>query len=299
MLTTFGDPALNVVTPGGSFDGVGMLLIDTPGGLFGCSGSLLTGGQYMLTAAHCLTDDFGNLWVESLTATFSTAGGPQTFDGASYYVPPDWAGGYLGDVGLVRLATATGISGYDFSRPGDSYADPMVATLAGYGYSGTGGLSAYGIIGEDPVHYPFGTLRWGLNQYDAVWIDPNAIPFAWAFDFDDGTQAHDALCLAYGICNTGTGSWEVMLGAGDSGGPSLIGGKIAGIHSFGLTFCPGFGDIDCGPFEPNASFGEMGGDTIVESYAGWIDRTMALPEPGTLLLGAGLLAIGWLRRRSR
>jgi hypothetical protein len=88
-----------------------------------------------------------------------------------------------------------------------------------------------------------------------------------------------------------------MLGAGDSGGPSFIGGKIAGIHSFGGTYGPDWGDIDG---ELNASFGELGGDTIVELYSGWIDQTAAIPEPGSLLLmGAGLLGIAWLRRRGR
>lgn len=302
VLTTFGDPANNVVAPPSLFDGVGLLLIDTPEGLFGCSGSLLLGGQDVLTAAHCLTDIYGNLEVNSLTATFFTAAGPRTFNGANYYVDPDWAGGNWGDVGVVRLASETGMPGYDIFRPGDLYGD-WVATLAGYGESGTGGMSAYGVIGEDPVNYPFGTLRWGLNQYDALWTDDWGA-FAWAYDFDDGTPAHDALCLLNVWCDQGTGGWEVMLGAGDSGGPSFIGGKIAGIHSFGATFGPDYGDIDWvgdWPLEPNASFGELGGDTIVELYSGWIDQTVAIPEPGSVLLvGLGLLGmLARVRRRGQ
>jgi hypothetical protein len=283
VLTTVGDPANNVVTRPSFFDGVGRLIINN---MYGCSGSLLSSGRDVLTAAHCLDTDLdGNPDVTSLTATFYTPSGPRTFSGASYSVSPLWTGEDLGDVGVVRLATGTGIPGYDIFRPGDDYGDG-IATLAGYGLSGTG------VTGEV---LPFGTLRRGTNNFYEVLWETGGLPFAFAYDFDDGTPVWDTWGRIFGVWEYGLPT-EVMLGAGDSGGPSFIGLKIAGIHSFGATFGPPY-DADN---LVNGTFGELGGDTIVELYSGWIDQTAAIPEPGTLLLmGAGLLGIAWLRRRGR
>ena len=53
-------------------------------------------------------------------------------------------------------------------------------------------------------------------------------------DFDDGTAAHDAFGLFFGLNGLGQGADEVSTSSGDSGGPSFINGQIAGVTSFGI-----------------------------------------------------------------
>ena len=47
----------------GALDGVARISFTTPQGNYACSGSLLQGGQYVLTAAHC-ADDFSSMTVQ-------------------------------------------------------------------------------------------------------------------------------------------------------------------------------------------------------------------------------------------
>lgn len=79
LLTTFGDPADNIVGPGQGFDGVAKLRINRSDGLFSCTGTLLNGGQDILTAAHCLTDDQGVFITNSVSVIFELPGASATF----------------------------------------------------------------------------------------------------------------------------------------------------------------------------------------------------------------------------
>ena len=60
------DPNAYLVAPGTGFDGV--VLFATNQGA--CSGSLLTGGLYILTAAHCVTNGVGQIDVTVSNAIF-------------------------------------------------------------------------------------------------------------------------------------------------------------------------------------------------------------------------------------
>jgi len=86
------------------------------------------------------------------------------------------------------------------------------------------------------------------------------------YDFDDGSSARNS---------TGTSTMtarESMIYFGDSGGPTLINGRLAGVHSF-IT-CVGGTTTQCasGSSSPdldgtiNGSFGERFGDTRVSHY---------------------------------
>lgn len=85
-LTTYGDPATYVVTNHPSFyDGVARLSVTFSGGTFGGSAALLSGGRYLLTAAHMVSN--GGSLPLSLTATFSPAVGPLASPGLNIISP--------------------------------------------------------------------------------------------------------------------------------------------------------------------------------------------------------------------
>jgi hypothetical protein len=86
------------------------------------------------------------------------------------------------------------------------------------------------------------------------------------YDFDSGNAANDTFDLIAEITDLRQGSDEVMTAPGDSGGPTLINGQVAGITSFAATV--GTGDSVA---RLNSSFGEIGGDTRVSVFASWID----------------------------
>ena len=119
-------------------------------------------------------------------------------------------------------------------------------------------------------------------------------------DFDDGTAAHDAFGLFFGLNGLGQGADEVSTSSGDSGGPSFINGQIAGVTSFGIRvfFLDGSSsDVD---ELTNSSFGEFNAFTRVSQYQGWTDSQVTpVPEPGTWAMLVGGLMLGWATRSRR
>src|SRR5690349_12938429 len=82
-ITTANNPNLHLSNPGSVFDGVAALVAS---GGDSCSGALLSSGQHVLTAAHCVTDAGGILNVSSLTAYFEGSQGTWTSESAAYSV---------------------------------------------------------------------------------------------------------------------------------------------------------------------------------------------------------------------
>jgi hypothetical protein len=303
-------------TWGGYYSGVASLFLDTTEGGFGCTGSLLSTGMHVLTAAHCVTDRSGNLTLMGGDAFFpTTATGPYTGSGqavafAGVQVHPGWAGGIFtggNDLAVITLAGAAPNSANRYELYTGSDEAAHTHTKVGWGQVGTGNGNATFAGG--------GGFRYGQNLYEATGNELNPLfgeaadPGLLYYDFDNGFfdsqlgyAPNDALGYYFGINQLGVGLNEVISAPGDSGGPTFINGKVAGITSFGLTLWNddlSTADATDPTFGPDSSFGEIGGDTRVSYYVGWINEQQSflsaqlVPEPGTyalLLGGLGLLA---------
>jgi hypothetical protein len=291
MVTTL-DPSLPIYAapPGVGYDGVAGLLITKPTGTFLCTGSLVGATHSLVvTAAHCLLD------ATSVDAVFfPPGGGSLIYTTTSYTIKPGYTGAVIdpNDIGVIDLGTRVDeVESYAFFT-GDPVGE--VYNEVGFGRSGTG------LTGDVLAA---GLRRQGYNRFDFTGADPIWSGF-WSdydilfADFDNGEPAHDASCLltAYftasnsAYCDLGLGDYEALGAPGDSGGPLFIGGRLAAISSFGLTFADGIvGDID-GAL--NATFGEFAGLVPIGPHLSWLESE-TVPEPMTILLMAtGLLVMG-------
>jgi len=147
LYTTYGDPADYLTSPGGTLDGAGLLILTRSDFTVGCTGGLLWTGEHVLTAAHCVTDDFGNNILQSGTVTFEGDDGVQTIsiDASATKVHNKWNGNVLkgNDVAVLKLASAatTDITRYDIDRDGSDDVGAVVEKV-GYGRSGNGNEGA-------------------------------------------------------------------------------------------------------------------------------------------------------------
>lgn len=255
------------------------------GGHEGCSGSLVRGGAFVLTAAHCLTDDSGKPIATSIDILFGNSSLDVT--ATKYDLNPDWVGTISGggDLALVKLDTPIlAIPSYQLDTASTVVGN--VVTLAGYGDMGAGDTGA-------EAHTSGTTLQFGENRFD---FDYDDVPWVYEYDFDKlGDNSFNV------TDGPAVGTDEADIAPGDSGGAALmlVDGEwqIVGVHEF--TICA---TDDC---DPISTFGEKAGDTSVFAYRDWLNQELAVvptpvPEAGTwALVTIGFIAVGFASRRRK
>lgn len=223
-----------------------------------CSGTLLSTGRHILTAAHCLTNSRGVIDSASTTVTFQTQSGtyPLNVPASQYQVHPGWNGDGDDDMGydlailtLPEVAPADATR-YDIYRNFDEVGKTV--SIVGYGRTGTGNSGA--------TIAPDGQRRQAWNTIEGTSYDN------W---YQSGRGGPDGTVLWYDFDST-LGSYEGFAAPGDSGGPLFVGGRVAGVTSAGWDgFLRG---------KPEFEFGEDATATRVSPFADWIDLVTMTPQ---------------------
>ena len=319
-----------IYQPGASRQkGVVSLIMNTTGGNFICSGTLLADRRSILTAAHCVSGGAGTANPMTTTAFFNNTGSGDTIPSAGgagitaitverYFINGSYTGEVIdqNDIAILRLSEAAPAwaTSYDVDYSGDLTGSGF--TVAGYGRrSDIGGSLGANLNpgrlreGDNKYDYRLGDAAFGgfFTDRDPVsgenFFGLAATEFSYLSDFDNGLRANDASCLLAGAfvgtgfgCDLGRGAREAGVAGGDSGGPQFVGGKITSVTSYGLSFGSAFGDFRPGL---NSSFGEFSGYVPTFIHEKFIRSVLAVPEPATwlqMIFGFGLIG-SILRRR--
>ncbi len=297
------------LTDASEFTGVGKIVYSPidPGTV--CTATLLPSGRHVLTAGHCVAGMFPNeTWYIGFVTDpvpvpptfqlfpFTNTNNPVTSDVFihSNFIQNgfDVKLGY--DVAIIDLdqLLPPSVTRYGIFR-GNNELSLAITEIVGYGDTGYGG---FGELQTDNLK------RDGKNKFEATGEELNGhgnIPLNFiapefgqlAYDFDNGdvgpchTMQH-ATCDAMGFYltrnNLGLGADEVFIGDGDSGGPSFLDGKIAGVSSWRIT---DFLTTDIDITDAASNYGEIGFAMRVSTLQSWIDGFLA-PQVQSVTIGS-------------
>lgn len=256
------------------YDGVVRVSFDG----FYATGSLLYDGRAILTAAHLFSGHSGTARI-----TLETSQGRQVYTSSEFIQHPDYDSQGNNDLALVWLNAPAPATADRYALYRDNDEIGQAFTLVGYGRTGAGSKGAFGNEAAQPARLK------AENRFDADAGDLKAALgsiMAWTpladtqliADFDDGRAEHDALGRLLGQPNLGRGLDEGLIAPGDSGGPALLGGKLAGVASYTTSLAKGAiqPDIDS---TTNSSFGEIAAWQRVSYYQQWIDQSLRAHYP--------------------
>ncbi|MDY0185134.1 MAG: trypsin-like serine protease [Desulfuromonadaceae bacterium] len=257
---------------GSGYDGVVRVVVED----FYGTGVLLYSGMAILTAAHVMENDAGDI-ISNVTIEVETASGLKRYTSDQVLIHPDYDTENSNfDLALIKLPELVEPAAERYSLyRGDSEIGSETV-LVGYGSSGTGarGSNPYSDIIRYKAQNQFDMLGGSFSAAygsELGWIpDEDGILVA---DFDNGYRLNDALGHIGGVWDSGTGSYEGIIAPGDSGGPAFIDGQVAGIASYISSFninrqSP---DID---YKLNSSFGEVAFWQRISTEQQWIDQTV-------------------------
>lgn len=246
---------------------------------FYATGSLLFDGQAVLTAAHLFKDR-----TLSANVIFETALGKKTILSSQVITHPEYTSDGNNDLALVWLSESAPKDSDRYTLYRDTDVIGQVITLVGYGRTGTGqtgtvdssSSNATRLVAQNTFDTEGFALKTALSSFMG-WS-----PLAgsqWIADFDSGLFANDALGSLMGRRDLGLGISEGMIAPGDSGGPALINGQIAGVASYvsSLAFGSVRPDVDK---VTNSSFGEIGAWQSIGFYQQWLDQSLRAQYAG-------------------
>lgn len=260
---------------GTGYDGVVRV---SSSGYYG-TGVLLYDGRAVLTAAHLFAANG-----VSATVHFETASGKKDVASSRVLIDPTYdPANSSGDLALVWLSVAAPLAAERFQLYRDSNEVGQTMTLVGYGRPGTGSAGAMASYSGDPIRQKasnvFDAGMTALKQQLGSGMGWTPVPSSQlAADFDDGSAVHDALGRILNLQQVGLGQSEGIITSGDSGGPALIRGLVAGVASYSASLSQGDTKPDTDAVA-NSTFGEVAAWQRVSYYQQWIDQSLRAAYP--------------------